>query len=74
MHLSNPITPRTSELSRSITICNNRIAKLRDLRSRSNPELYSALNISIDWWLGRLAKHQEELERIEKYQESLKCQ
>jgi len=72
MIISNPITPRTSELSRSITITKNRIAELREYRKFSKPEHYPALNISIDFWLGKLAEYQDELKRVEKYQEELK--
>jgi len=73
-HISNPITPRTSELSQSIAIEENRIARMKEIRSNADAQLSKVMNESIDWALGRLAKFQKELERIEKYQESLKCQ
>ena len=64
MKISNPITPRSTELSQSITITRNEIARLREFRNNSSPELWPALNISIDWALNRLSNYQKELEEL----------
>lgn len=71
MHLSNPITPRTTEISQQLLYCKWQITNIRKSRETAPVALYSTLNISLDHWLNRLNELQNELAEIEKWQKEL---
>ena len=73
MHISNPITPRSTEIRQQLMYCKWQIAHIRKSRETAPAALYSTLNISLDHWLNRLNELQNELAEIEKWQEA-QCQ
>jgi hypothetical protein len=72
MHISNPITPYSSKLRQDIVYCKYQIARVRESLDTAPAILIPALNIHLDYWLGELNKIQDEIKRVEDFQESLK--
>ena len=72
MIISNPITPRTTELRQSILYARWQINHIKEKRDTAPQALYNVLNESLVFWLDKISKYEEELKQIEKYQEELK--
>ena len=60
-HISNPITPRSTEIKQQLIYCKWQIANIREKREIAPVALYPTLNISLDHWLKRLNELEEEL-------------
>ena len=60
MYISNPITPRSSELRQNIVYAKFEIARIREYRKDAPQCLWEHLNNSLDWWLVKLAEYQKE--------------
>ena len=65
MHISNPITPRSSELRQCIVYAKHEIARIREYRDDAPACLWEHLNNSLDTWLIKLAEYQKEYMQIE---------
>lgn len=65
MIVSNPITPRSTELRQNLMYCKWQIANIRKARETASVALYPTLNISLDFWLNKLNEYQTELAELE---------
>ena len=65
MKISNPITPRSTELKQDIMYAKNQIAYIRNKFLISPACLNEHLSISLDHWLGKLSELREELKNVD---------
>ena len=61
MHISNPITPRSTEVRQQIVRCRIEIKKIRALQENAPAALTTVHNESLTFWFTKLNKLEQEL-------------